>query len=96
MRAQGIENEKQFIDYESLPLMRQLFCWTFSCCCCFCLVLIAQILFYLWFVHSIIGMFHAIIPVSVLGVLLLLYLYIVDVVSISESFCISLLSFQLV
>ena len=96
MRVQGTESDKQFIDYDSLPLMRQLFCWNFSFCLSFVLLLIAQVLFYMWFIHSQIGMWHAIFPVSILCIGFLTYLYVVNAVSLSEVFCISLLAIQLV
>jgi len=75
MRQQGTETASLFIDYDSLPLMRRLFCWNISLCITFLLLLIAQVLFSLWFIYDLIELWHALIPVVILLCAYLCYLY---------------------
>lgn len=75
MRRQGTESQSLFIDYDSLPLMRRLFCWNIGLSITFLLILTAQILFTLWFIYDIIGLWHALIPMIILTCGYLLYLY---------------------
>lgn len=96
MRVQGTETENQFIDYESLPLMRQLFCWTLVLGLFFTFSLIAQILFYFWYIDASIGLWDALIPVCVLVAVYLIYLYSVEVFSILSCVVFSLITLELV
>lgn len=52
MKEEGLDNDLNFIDYESLPIMRQLFCWNTTLFLSFLLAFISQILFYFWFIGS--------------------------------------------
>lgn len=81
MRAQGVES-LQFIDYDSLPLMRSLFCRTTVTGVTFALLLVSQILYYHWFTYGTIGLWHALVPAIIILVLFLLYLYTVEVFSL--------------
>ncbi|KAJ1439652.1 hypothetical protein B484DRAFT_443882, partial [Ochromonadaceae sp. CCMP2298] len=81
MRAQGTERQSEFIDYESLPLMRRLLCWNLALALSFLLILITQVLFSLWFISAAIGVWHALVPVLLLASLCLLYLCLMDVLS---------------
>mmetsp|Transcript_33312 Transcript_33312/g.48244 ORF Transcript_33312/g.48244 Transcript_33312/m.48244 type:complete len:483 (-) Transcript_33312:370-1818(-) len=96
MRAQGTEALYQFIDYDSLPLMRRLICWNLVLIVSFIFALVAQVLFYLWFVHAIIGLWHALVPVCILGVLYMSYLYIIEVFSRTACVVFSLVALQMV
>ena len=82
MREQGLEQDAKFVDYDSLPLMRRLLCWNIGLFVSFLLVLISQILFSLWFIYGVIGLWHALIPVLILTAGYLVYLYLMNVVSV--------------
>ena len=101
MRAQGSEGSEawasaRFIDYDSLPLMRRLFCWNLVLLVTFLLALVAQVLFSLWFTFGLIGLWHALGPVLVLGAAYIAFVYAVDVVSPKACVVITLLAIQLV
>eukprot|EP01038_Epipyxis_sp_PR26KG_P015845 gene15845-21467_t len=95
MRAHGTEDGQQFIDYDSLPLMRRLFFWTIVLSISFLFALFAQILYYLWFIHKVIGIWHAIVPISFLIIVYLFYMYIVEVFSLISCFNVSLLALEM-
>jgi hypothetical protein len=96
MRAQGMDSSHQFIDYDSLPLMRRLLWWNIVLGVSFLFALVAQTLFYLWFVHEIMGLWEALLPVAIIGVVYLTYLYIIEAFSTTASIVISLLALQMV
>lgn len=96
LRRQGTEAQSLFIDYDSLPLMRRLFCWNIGLTITFLLVLTAQILFTLWFIYGIIGLWHALIPMILLTVGYLGYLYLMNFFSVLCCSCATLAVFQLV
>ena len=80
MQAQGVELE-QYVDFESLPLMRRLFFWSSVLATFLVLSFTTQIFFYLWLVAGIIGMWHAFYPVLLVFVLLFTYLILVKTLS---------------
>lgn len=82
MREQGLEQDAKFVDYDSLPLMRRLLCWNVGLFVSFLLVLVSQILFSLWFIYGLIGLWHALIPMLILTTGYLIYLYVMNVVSV--------------
>lgn len=82
MRAQGVESARDFVDYDSLPLMRRLFCWNVVMMLSFFLAFITQILYYLWFVERLIGIWHVLVPLSFLIFGYLIYLYVMAIFSI--------------
>eukprot|EP01041_Mallomonas_annulata_P005833 gene5833-11776_t len=93
LRQQGKDVTENYIDYESLPLLRRLFFWSCVSAIFILLCSITQVLFYLWLVESIIGMWHALIPVVTLVLLTLIYMLIVKTVSLLDCtvvFCIAL------
>lgn len=96
MRAQGTDAAHQYIDFDSLPLMRRLLWWNLVLGVSFLFAIVAQTLFYLWFVHAIMGLWEALIPVSILGALYLAYLYIIEAFSMTASIVMSLIALQLV
>ena len=96
MRQQGTDECALFVDCDSLPLMRRLLCWNIGLCLAFMLVLVAQVLFSLWAIYGIIGLWHALIPVCLLIVGYLLYLFSMRVVSLSTCGFVALAVGQLV
>ncbi len=85
-----------FIDYDSLPLLRRLFCLNFLFVATLLVVLVAQMLFYMWFVDVISDIWRAVIPVCVLTSLFLAYMYLIKVYTLSVCGVVSLLVLQLV
>lgn len=80
MQAQGVELE-QYVDFESLPLMRRLFFWSSVLATFLVLSFTTQIFFYLWLVAGAIGMWHAFYPVLLVFILLFIYLILVKTLS---------------
>lgn len=89
MQAQGVELE-QYIDFESLPLMRRLFFWSSVLATFLMLSFTTQIFLYLWLVAGVIGMWHAFYPVLLVFILLLTYLMLVRTLSPSTCWCFAL------
>ncbi len=96
MRAQGIESDLEFIDYDSLPLMRRLFCLDVVSVVTFVVAFVAQILFYLWFVDELLGIWEALLPICCLVGLYLLYMFTVRVFSMRACVMATLIAVQLV
>ena len=95
MQAQGMELE-QYIDFDSLPLMRRLLFWSSVLATFLVLSFTTQIFFYLWLVAGVIGMWHAFYPVLLVFILLLLYLFLVRTLSVSTCSCYALSFLSLV
>ena len=91
MRVQGLRAGEEYVDYESLPLMRILFLWSSVLAFGMLLILTTQILFYLWYILGIIGMWHAFIPVISFAAIALVFMYLVHCVSIFDCINLSLL-----
>lgn len=93
MRAEGrnIPGDDQYIDFESLPLMRTLFLWTSVLSASIVVCFITQILFYFWFILGIIGMWHALIPIIVLISFSLAYLYVAKTITVRDTCTLSIL-----
>lgn len=96
IRSQNILNDVDLIEYESMPLMRRLFCLNAVAGVTSLLTLIAQVLFYLWFSIHVINVWRALIPLGVLLAVALAYMYLVKFVTWRVCGVISLLVLQLV
>lgn len=96
MRRQGTETASLFIDYDSLPLMRRLFCWNLTLSATFIMLIIAQALFSIWFLYDKVELWHALVPVILLVCSYLGYLYIMAFMSLSSCAFGTLAVFQLV
>lgn len=83
LREEGLERDALFVDYDSLALLRRLLCWNIGLFLSFLLVFISQILFSLWFVFGLIGLWQALIPSIFLTVGYLAYVYLMNVVSLT-------------
>ena len=84
-------NETQYIDYESLPMLRRLFFWGGITVIFAVMATITQVLLYLWLVAGAIGMWSALCPVIIMIVLLLCYMFILKTISIETCLLCSLL-----
>jgi hypothetical protein len=81
MRARGISS-RSYMNFESLPLMRRLLFWSSLFAIFMILALTTQVLFYLWLIEGVIGMWHALAPVITITILLMSYLFLVRTLSI--------------
>ena len=94
-RRQYLENNNNndvnnMIDYQSLPLLRQILLWSLILFVFFVCILLTQVLMYLFIVRSI-GLWEAMSPVLIITFLLLSYLFVIDTLSISSISTLSLL-----
>lgn len=79
-----------WIAFESLPLLRFYYLWSvLSVLGVLCLV-VTQVLWYLWLVEGIIGMWHACIPVGLVCLVGVIYITLIKSVSTSTAFCLLL------
>lgn len=95
----AIDNESEdtkFIDYDSLPLMRRLFCSSFLLLISFFLIIITQVLYSLWFVYRMIDIWHALVPIIILFCLFIAYSSIVKAASLQTCLLLSLVFIQFV
>jgi hypothetical protein len=91
--------ELRYIDYDSLPLMRRLFCSSFLLLLSFILIIITQILFSLWYLFyndHIINIYHTFIPIIILFCLFLLYSSLIKAASLQTCMVFTVLFIQLV
>ena len=95
LRSQGLEQEFNFIDYDSLPLMRRLLFWCVVSGLSFTLALVAQLLYYFWFI-GLMKMWHALIPIAILLSVYTLYMYVVNIFSLLSCFILTLLFAEVV
>ena len=89
LRMQGKLIGNLYMDYESLPLLRRLFFWGIVSAVFSFLAVITQVLYYLWLVEGLIGIWNALIPVIIMLLLFLAYVIVMTTVSyinISTSF----------
>ena len=96
MRRQGTETASLFIDYDSLPLMRRLFCWNLTLGITFIMLIIAQALFSVWFLYDEVELWHALVPVILLMCAYLGYLYVMAFMSLNSCAFGTLAVFQMV
>jgi hypothetical protein len=89
MLALGLQIE-QYIDFESLPLMRRLFFWSTVLATFLLLTLTTQIFLYLWIVAGLIGMWHAVIPLLITFTVIFIYLILVKTMSLTACSCFAL------
>lgn len=97
LRYRGMENDqKQYlVDLSSLPLMRTLLFFIGTAIISLLLILIGQILFYLWFV-GVIELWHAIVPLNVLFIGYAVFMYLVKLFSLRSCFLLILAFIQFV
>ena len=91
--------ELRYIDYDSLPLMRRLFCSSFLLLLSLILIIITQILFSLWYLfynNHIINIYHTFIPIIILFCLFLLYSSLIKAASLQTCIVFTVLFIQLV
>ena len=91
--------ELRYIDYDSLPLMRRLFCSSFLLLLSLILIMITQILFSLWYLFyndHIINIYHTFIPIIILFSLFLLYSSLIKAASLQTCIVFTVLFIQLV
>lgn len=92
LRFRGLEMEQEqyLMDLESLPLMRIWFFYCIVIIISFIFILITQILFYLWFIGIIHELWHVIVPLKILFIGYLMYMYLVKVFSLRSCFLLTL------
>ena len=91
LRTRGNVDESQYIDYDSLPLLRRLF-FVGAVSALFALMAITtQILFYLWLMEGVIGMWNALCPVIIVFIIILCYMFAMNTISLSSCLVASLL-----
>ncbi|RYH29648.1 hypothetical protein EON65_07830 [archaeon] len=66
---------RNYIDFDSLPLLRRLLGYLLSFGISLVLCLTTQILYYLWFIHSYFSVWHAVIPTFILLLFYTAYMY---------------------
>lgn len=96
MRLFRIESDLEYIDYESLPLCRKLFCLSITIGVSTAVIFIAQILFYLWFAGVIQDVWNALSPIMTLLVLYQIYMYLMKFFTLQSCLLFTLLLIQLV
>lgn len=96
MIAQGIARDTSYVDYESLPLMRRLFCWSIVSGISFILALVTQILYYDWFAGSVKSLSEALLPLVSVIIIYMVYMFAVNIFSIQTCVIYMLLTLQLV
>jgi hypothetical protein len=74
--------DDEYIEYESLPLMRLILFWCIVIGSFLFFSFITQVLFYFWLVTGHLGMVHACIPLILVFVIILAYLYVTLTLSI--------------
>jgi len=89
-------NEIKFIDYDSLPLMRRLFCSSFLILISLILIMITQILFSLYYIYQYNNIYHTIIPIIILFCLFILYSTIIKAASLQTCAIFTLIFIQFV
>lgn len=82
LRSRGDINDTDYIDYDSLPLLRRLFCWGIVSALFAAMAVVTQVLFYLWLVVNAIGMWNALLPIAIMFVLLLCYMWAMSTISV--------------
>lgn len=65
----------EYIEYDSLPLMRLILFWCIIIGTFLSFAFITQVLFYFWLITGHLGMLHACIPLIIIFVIILSYLY---------------------
>jgi hypothetical protein len=87
--------DRNYVDHQSLPLMRRLFCWSIVLSISFFIILTAQILFYLWFA-KVFSIWDSIFSIGGILFVYLLYMYVVNIFSMAVCFVNTLLIVELV
>ena len=82
LRSRGDINYTDYIDYDSLPLLRRLFCWGILSALFAAMAVVTQVLTYLWLVENAVGMWNALLPVFTMFFLLLCYMWSISTISL--------------
>jgi hypothetical protein len=90
------ESSKLYIDYDSLPLMRKLLCWNILIFIALWLILASQVMFAFWFVYGAIGLWNALIPAFIVAAIGLIYIFVVNVMSLRSAVFVVIGFFQMV
>ena len=77
----SIATGEAYIDYDSLPLMRRLVCWTTVAVVSLLCYLSFQIMLYLWLIDWIVNFSYLLIPIVAWACAFILYIYVLDVCS---------------
>lgn len=70
--------ERNYIEHQSLPLMRRLFCWSIVLAIAYSLILIAQVCYYFWFIHMI-SLWDSMISLIFILTIFMVYMYLVHI-----------------
>jgi hypothetical protein len=84
MQIQQKGSLESYVDYESLPLMRLFIFWSSAFAVFMTMALVTEILFFLWYIYGVIGMWHAFVPTIIMASLFITFHYMVNLVSIME------------
>lgn len=88
-------DENNYVDHQSLPLMRRLFCWSVVISISFFMIFITQVFYYLWFI-GLMQIWDSFISIIFIFVIFLLYMYTVQIFSLIVCFLTSLILLQIV
>jgi hypothetical protein len=91
----GIRNKKNYVEFQSLPLMRRFFCWSLVLSVTYFILFAGQILYYLWFINMI-RIWDSIFFIAFIVIIYLFYMYSVKIFSLLMCFVFSMLALQLV
>lgn len=96
MMSQGIIEDCSYIDYESLPLMRTLFCWSIVGASSFLMALIGQLLYFHWFNHPTTSLLEALLPIVLVFLIFIGYMFVVNIFSVKSCILFALVALQMV
>lgn len=96
MLAQGILEDKLFVEYENLPLMRVVLLWSFGGALVFAVMLASQWLYFLWFNNRLSSLLEVFLPIGVLFTLLGGYMLVSRIFTVSDTILLALLVLQVV
>ncbi len=87
--------ERNYIEQQSLPLMRRLFCWSIVLAITYFLLLIAQICYYFWFI-KVLSIWDSVISLTLILSTFMIYMYTVHIFNWIICILFSLFVLQLV
>ena len=96
MQAYHIDSDLEYIEYDSLPLCRKLFCLSITVGISTSIALISQILFYLWFAGVLEDVWDALSPIITLCILYQIYMYAMKFFSLQSCLLFTLIVVQMV
>ena len=83
-------NSKELIAHESLPLLRRYYLWCVVSLVCVLCIVMTQVLWYLWLILGVIGVWYACIPVGVVCLGGVLYVALIKSITVSTGGCVLL------